>query len=479
MPIIEVMEERNFDVELQKALSKKQEWYNSESLQQLLDQYRLLHTCVRNLYESFVKKSLIHPDPYRLDKKISDIIVPETAPFSESEIPNVFGSRFSDYETMLDYICTYFRFSIENFTIQNVKKLIDLNKCFDWDDLSMNAAKMNTRALAMTINSAKNNAPNVIQSMINDSVAKSVQASKAINKMLNELGIFLRELFKGSLRRDLFDHPDFNKAKAAESAENELAEIKKLYTKVTGKKTIFNDLVAEIVDEDHAPDKERRQAAVLERLSIKDSVAKSEVKKAAGPDSKELLMQAVFALGAIAPTLTQLHSKLVENFGLLYQKKSTFFNKLIAAFKKAFKIPEKEKICNLPIKDAKTGTERIQKINVNEFLTDLSHKERVYNGIGMKAIEYQKINSSNEDAILAFANKQISEIQSIFVIINALDAYFKNEVDAEFRIKVKGMQIELSALRNSIINANKKRGEYASFKEEHAQMQKLGLTENV
>ena len=32
--------------------------------------------------------------------------------------------------------------------------------------------------------------------------------------MLNELGVFLRELFKGGLRKDLFEHPDFDKAKA-------------------------------------------------------------------------------------------------------------------------------------------------------------------------------------------------------------------------------------------------------------------------
>ena len=472
------MEEYNFDIELQQALSKKQEWYNSECLQQLLDQYRLMHTCVRNLYESFVKKSLIQPDPYRLDKKISDIVVPESSPFAESEISNVFGARFSDYETMLDFICTYFRFSTENFTIQKVKQLLDLNKVFDWEDLSMNNPKMNTRALAMTINGAKSNAPNVVQSMINDSVAKCSQASAVISKMLNELGVFLRELFKGELRKDLFEHPDFDKAKAAESSEAELAEIKRLYTKVTGKKTMYTDLIAEIVEEDHGPDKERKQQAVLDRLAIKGNT-KVEAKKSAGPDTKEMLMQTIIALGAMAPALTQLHAKLVENFTLLYQKKATFFNKLIAALKKAFHIAEKERVCNLPIKDAKTGAERIQKINVNEFLTDLSRKERVYSGIGMKGIEYQKINASNEDAILSFANKQISEIQSVFVIINALDAYFKNKVDTEFKVKVKGMQIELSALRNSIINANKKRGEYASFKEEHAQMQKLGLTDDV
>lgn len=472
------MEEYNFDAELQAALSKKQEWYNSESLQELLNEYRLMHTCVKNLYECFVKKSLIQPDPYRLDKKISEIVVPESSPFSESEIPKVFGARFSDYETMLDFICTYFRFSTENFSIQSVKKLLDLNKVFDWDDLSMNSSRMNTRALAMTINNAKTNSPNVVQSMINDSVAKCTQSSVVISKMLNELGVFLRELFKGGLRKDLFEHPDFDKAKAAESAEAEQAEIRRLYTKVTGKKTMYTDLIAEIVEEDHGPDKERKQAAVLERLAIKGT-SKVEKKKAAGPDTKEMLMQAIMALGAMSPTLTQLHAKLGENFTLLYQKKNTFFNKLMAALRKVFHIAEKERVCNLPVKDAKTGTERIQKINVNDFLTDLSRKERVYNGIGMKGIEYQKINASNEDAILAFVNKQISEVQSIFVIINSLDAYFKKEVDTEFKVKVKGMQIELSALRNSIINANKKRGEYASFKEEHAQMQKLGLADNV
>ena len=35
-----------------------------------------------------------------------------------------------------------------------------------------------------------------------------------------------------------------------------------------------------------------------------------------------------------------------------------------------------------------------------------------------------------------------------------------------------------SSFRNSIVNANKKRGEYASFKEESKQMEKLGITED-
>ena len=472
------MEEEKFREQLQQALSQKQDWYNSECLQELLSQYRLLHTCVRNLYESFVKKSLIVPDPYRLDKKISAIVVPESSPFAESDIPNVFGERFSNYETMLDYICTYFRFTTENFTLPNIKKLLDFNKVFEWDDLSMNNVKMNTRALAITINHAKNSAPNVVQSMINDSVAKCAQAVKTIGKILNELGVFQREMYKGGLRKDLFEHPDFDKAKAAASAEGELAEIKRLYSKVTGKKTLYNDLVNEIVEEDHGPDKEGKQAAVLERLAIRN-VTKTETKKKTGPDPKEMLVQTVMAIGACAPTLIQLHAKLSENFDILFTRKATFWNKLMALIIKAFNLKEPERTCQLPVKDAKTGTERIQKINVTEFMSDLSKKERVYNGIGTKGNEFQRIETANEDAILSFVNKQISELQSEFVIINSLDAYFKNEVASENKAKVKGMQIELSALRNSIINANKKRSEYASFKEESEQMKKLGIMDNV
>ena len=471
------MEEAQFAKELQEALSKKQEWYNSECLQELLMQYRLMHTCVKTLYDNFVKKSLITPDPYRLDKKISEIVVPPNTIFSESEINKVFGERFSDYETMLDFICTYYRFSIENFTIASVKKLLDFNKVFEWDDLSMNNSKMNTRALAITINNAKNGAPNVVQSMINDSVSKCSQTCSTISKMLNELGIFMREFYKGSLRRDLFDHPEFNKQKAAESAEGELSEIKRLYTKITGKKNLYSDLINEIIEEDHAPNKDQIQQSVLDKLVIK-GIVKQEVKKKAGPDTKEMLLQTVLAIGATAPTLIQLHAKLGENFDILFTRKATLWNKFVALFMKAFHIPEKERVCQLPVKDSKTGVEHIQKVNVNDFMTDLSRKERIYSGIGSKGTEFQRVETANEDAILSFVNKQISELQSSFVIINALDAYFKNEVLNENKARVKGMQIELSALRNSIINANKKRSEYASQKEETEQMRKLGISNN-
>jgi len=471
------MEENNFSSELQTALTAKMTWFNTERLQELIVQYRLLQTCVGNIFDTFCKKSIIVPDPYRLDKRISDIVVPESSGFSDAEMPKVFGARFSDFNTMLDYICTYFRFSVENITLAQVKKLIEFNKFIDWENVTSNSPKINTRSLSSCMASAKQGSPGVIQSMLNDSVSKCAQATKQINIILNELGQFQREVYKGELRSNLCEHPDFNKATAYTSPEAELAEFKRLYTRVMGKKVFYNDLISEIIEEDQGPDKEKKRAAVLARLQI--TVQQKVVeKKKQETNSRELLMNTVMAIGGFAPTLIQLHSKLTENFNLLYTKKKSFLNALISAFKKAFHLKEKDHVCHVTIKDPKTGSEKLQKVNVTDFLLDLTKKERIYNGIGTKGPEYSKIEESSEDMVLTFVNKQISEVQSIFTIINALDNLFKTEIDPVNRVKVKGMQIELSALRNSIINANKKRGEYAAVREEIEQMKKLGIKDN-
>ena len=473
-----MMEDSNFLHELQVAINKKTDWFNTTRLQDLVAQYRLKYTCIHNLYDMMVKKNVIIPDPYRLDKKISKIVIPPRDGFSDSDMPKVFGERFSEYEMMLDYITTYMRFTVDTLTIVNVKKLVEFNHFLDWKNLSVNSSDANTHSFALCITTIKNGAPSVIQSMITDSVSKVSSAAEEIEKILKEYSVFQKELYKTSIRANLFSHPDFNKEKAFSSAENEMAEIKRLYPKVFGKQPFYSDLITEIIDEEFGSDASKRREKVLEKLQIKDINASSNEKKKRVVNSKDMIMLAVQSIGGIAPSLAQIHQKVEENFTLLFTQKQSFFSKLIASLKKSFKIKDKPKICNIPIKDARTGREHYQKIDVSEFLLDLVKKVHILNGIATRQTEYSKIEHSSEEAILSFVNKQISQMQSLFSILNALDGYFKNNVENSLRPKVRGMQIELSSMRNSIVNANKKRGEYASFKEENEQMKKLGIEED-
>lgn len=462
----------NFTKQLSEALLEKQNWFNNDRLQQLLEQYRLLHTCVQNLDEVLVKRSLIQPDPYKLDTRISEIGTVETSSFTEAEDAIVLGKRLSDYERMLDFISTYFRFSVENITINRIKTLMELNNTFDWDVISTNSTKSNTRAMAFALNKARQNAPVVTISLINDSQEKCASCTKTINMILSELGDFQKELYKGNVRKDLYEHPNFDMNKAFESPEAELAEIKKLFGKNTSKKAFYSDLIQEIINEDQGKDAAAARQRILDKLKIKVKEKKVETKTV---NSRDMLNAAVLALCAIEPVLKQICGKLEENFKLLFTTKKTFFTKLIEVFRKAFGIKEKEKICEISIVDSRTGAKTIERIEVNGFLIQLRKIVRVYSGIAAKSGEYDKVMAANEDDVLIFLNKQISENQRFFTIINALDDHFKTYVDASLRAKVKGMKIDLASYRNAIITINKKRGEYVSEKEEIEQMKKLGI----
>ena len=108
-------------------------------------------------------------------------------------------------------------------------------------------------------------------------------------------------------------------------------------------------------------------------------------------------------------------------------------------------------------------------------MSQISKLAHIYSGIAAKGNEYNKINAAKEDDALIFLNKQVQENQKLFTIINALDDHFKSHVEVTQRPKVKGLKIDLSSYRNAIIAVNKKRGEYASAKEEIEQMKKLGI----
>ena len=438
----------------------------------MLEQFRLLYTCVRNLNEVFVKRSLIQPDPYKLESRISDIGTIETSGFTENEDPIILGKRFSDYEMMLDFISTYFRFSVENISINKIKTLMELLNAFDWSNLSSNSSKSNTRALATTIQKARMNAPSVTISLINDSIEKCSKCSKVIYSYLTELADFQKELYKGNVRKDIFEHPDFDKKKAFSSPDAEMAEIRRLYVKTTGKKNFYTDLVQEIIAEDQAPNRAELRQKLIDKLEIKITETKKETHTV---NPHDLLMSAVFSLGVMSSILGGLYSKLSENFDLLFYVKKSLFNKFMEALKKALGIKEKERECTIIVTDQQSGSKSQQHIKVNELLAQISKLAHIYAGIASKGNEYNKINSANEDDALIFLNRQIQENQKLFTIINALDDHFKSHVEVLQRPKVKGLKIDLSSYRNAIIAANKKRGEYASAKEEIEQMRKLGI----
>lgn len=468
------MSEKNFSEQLIAAIDKKTDWFNSRELQNVLEQYRLMHTCEKTLYEFLLKKSLITPDPYKNDKKISDIVPPENAPFTDNERSMIIGMRLSDYDSTLDFLCNYYKFSVSNLQISNIKKLIDLNNAIQWNSFSVNSTNINTRTIATLLFNAKQGADALTVNMINDSVSKAGKAVLAINKSLKALTEFQREVYKGNIRKNVMSNPSFSAEKAASSPDDEKVQIKKLFQTTMGKTPYYNELIDEIIDEDHSPDKANLQKALLKKLEVENSSAQDSEEKI---DTKSILLVALRVFGAMPGQISQAKEKIIENHEVLESEHNTFFEKLKKALRKAFNIEEKPVFYQISITDQATDTVRHEKIDYQQFVRDLELRSRRYASAGIrKAPLYEKISQQSEEKILEYVNQQILECNKMLKILNGLDEFFKSAPLPQNRSKIKGLKMEITALKNSIVKANQRRSEYTAYIEEEAQLRKLGIT---
>jgi len=462
-----------FEEQLLKALDDRKKWFDTNILPKVQEDYRLHHSCVNNIIGVLEKKALITPDPYKHDKKISDIVSPEGTDFSENERQIVLGTRLSDYESMIDFICNYFKFSVEHVTFESIRKLNDLNNTFQWNSLSLNSTKPNTRALATVLASARNGADPLTLSLLNDSASKSAKAIQEITSNLRALAEFQRELYKGDIRKLILKNPQCNRQKAMQSPTEMQIEIKRLFPAVMGKRTYYNDLIDEIILEDIGLDKERRRQNLLSSMNV---VAAVKEKKEASVDTHEILMDAIRVLGTMSEQYDAVNKKIHDNHDVIEGEQNTLASRILKNIRKLFGIPEPPVDYELIITDRGSETQRRERIHYNQFVSELEKRARQYASFAVrKTPGYNRIAVLKDNEVLDYLNKELASANELLTILGALDEFFKDAVTAADRPRIKGIKMELTTLKNTMVKANQRRAEYSAYIEEQIQMKKLGI----
>lgn len=465
----------NFNQQLFMAVEAKKEWYDSQETPTLVAEYRNLHGVVDNLVSMLVDKGLIQRDPYKVDKKISDIVVPSEEAFLDTERSMVMGVRLSEYESMLDFICNIFNFSVGNVTLERIKTLLALNSFIQWNAVSPNSPKPNTKALAEILQPLKMSSESLTANVINDNLNYAARTIAKINSLLKNLTEFQKELFKIEIRKTVLEHPGFSYEKALASTEAASSMIRKLYPQVMGKRPYYSELVDELVAEEFGPDKEKLRSELLKKFEVQEKT-KVEQKKAA-VDTKEMLLDAVRALGSSSTLLEQIILKIEENSRILQTEKQTFWDKVKIVIRQAFNQPEPPIQYEVILIDPLTQAKKHETLNYQDFVNDLNKRKRTYVSFSIKkAPGYIKMQGQNEDAILEYLNKQLSECNYAILVLLALDEYFKNSVQVANCQKIKGLKMELTALKNTLVKTNQRKTEYTSLIEEEAQLKRLGIS---
>lgn len=471
MPKIIVMERAEFNQKLSDSIQKKAQWFDTTSLPKALEDLKLLHTCVRNIYDVLLKRSLVVPDPYREDVNITKIVSPSNEAFPDTEASVVIGSRYSQYEAMLEFIATRFRFSCDNFTLQKIKRLNELLSSFLWGNLSTMSAEPNTRGLANLIHDSRKNLDALSSSLLNDSLSKAASSTQSVLSTLKELTSFKREEYKCIIRTKVFDEVTAS-LDGVTSPEEEISAIKKAIAAMPKKMNVYNELIGEIANEDFAGNKDSLRDTVLRRLSFK------EVKKKTTPkvDTHAMLIDAVRALTVMAPMLGDIAEKITNNRDILEASHKTLFDKIKAALRRSFNMKERPLIYRLTIEDKDKGARRNRDVDINIFIGNIQKKSALLNALSNPGSpESHKIEKAPDDTLLEFLNKQITENREILTLLIASDEYFKSNVTSASRGKIKGLKIDLVTVNNAIVKANKRRADYLDAAEGAMIKEKLGL----
>lgn len=467
--------EQNYNKQLLELAEAKKQWYDTEEMFKILEEYRNLLGVVNNLINLLEKKGLIQPDPYKLDKKISDIAVPDEIPFLDSERSMVIGARLSDFESMLDFICNIFKFSVSTVSVERIKTLLSLNNYFQWNALVPTSTKPNTKGLAEIVQAVKMGTDSLSVSVLNDTINYAAKTISKINSLLKDLTDFQKELYKVEIRKTLFEHPSYSVEKAQKSTNDALQQIKKLYPQVMGKRPFYSELIEELIQEEYGPEKEKLKVNLLKKFEISNN--KKEEKKVK-IDTKEMLMEAIRALGSAAPLLEQISLKIDENHKVLQSEHNGFFDKLMAIIRQAFNRPEKPVIYTITVTDTLTQSRKQEDINYQDFSAEINRRRRTYNSFSVKkAPGYVKIENQTEKAIQEYLTKQISECNHLMQLLIALDEFFKSAPTIENRSRIKGLKMELTSLKNCIVKTNQRKAEYTALIEEEEQLKKLGITQ--
>jgi hypothetical protein len=450
---------------LTEALAARADWLEKSELAKLKEELRNYHTGFSSLYTIYLKKGLIHEDPYKQEAKIGELETPPAGSFTDAEKLDQLTLRLSAYDNQLDFLVNFYQFSAEFLNLDRIKRIVGLVKYIDWVHLTPDSQSPVTRAVAEMTTQIKIGADPLTMSVISESLGHLTKSYTPVMGYLKTLTDYHREAYKLNLRETVTGA--MSQAEAAQ-----LPLVKKKFAQVNQGKPFYAELAEEVIKEDYSKEGPALRADVLKRLMVEEAKPKA-IK--APVSFKSILLEGVQSLGSSAAAFSEIAIKIDENQTLLDNKKKNFWEKMRKLMQQMLNKEPDPVVYEVEYIDQIRGVPVREKVNFFSFRNELERKLKVLGSISLHGGGMAKLEAMQDEQLTGFLDRNIREVQSLHKILSALDEFFKAEVDRSDREKVRGIKPELAVIKNAIIRANSKRHEYNAQKEEEEQLRRLGV----
>lgn len=467
-------ETNGFQTELRSALQNYQTYLEEKELPKVKEAVRIYHTSFQSIYNVLLRKGLIAEDPYRGDHKVSEVAAPPKQQILDSERETKLSVRLAEFDAQLDFLANYFQFSLEFVTLKRIKKVVDLVTYVRWDQFNTASTDQFTRILAEVTQKIRSGNDQMSTSIVADSEKTLAENTKRIVEGLKKISIYKREEYKLQVRETILPSVDIENASSSKEATN---AIKAAFKGSSSGLPYYSELVSEVVSEESGPDSADSRESTLKRLSAPSSAEKKPRETVA---LHSTLLEAVRTLANSSRSLEEAARKLSESAAVLEGRKRSVGERFKEWIQRLTNKEARRRLYEIELSDIATATMKRETLDFDSLLEAVRKKARLFGSIMSKTSPaWKKLENAGEDQLLAFISKNLEELQRHHRRLEGLDTYFKTEANKEERDKLRGIKIELAAIKNHIVTANQKRHEYVARREEVDQMRKLGVDVDV
>ncbi len=483
---------------LVEAVAKREAWIEAREIPRLCESLRALHALFESIVGMLIRKGLVREDPYNYDQPVAELSVPRDDPLPEMENLEELSYRLAAFRRQLEFLATGCGLTLATLDLAQLKKVSGLVSYIDWADFSEGSRSPMTKAFARVLMKVRMGGDTMAAGIIKDSQTQIEKTAAAARALVAEIVAFHRESWKVEVRGAVLPRvsasaPGASPAAGASPApgaasagsspsarahrEQTLRSIKKVFLEAMPGRPYFPELIDEILAEDSAEDGGTRREKLLGALAVVEQPAQA---RAAAPEDKPILLDAARILSRAGPELTAALETLVENERIIEDRHLGFGERLRRWLLRG--AGQKEEVQQYEVEYSEPGSptairapaQKSEKVAFPAFVAETRKAAAVLASIATPS-GFARLEAAAEQPLLEFVDKQIASLVLIHRRMAGLNALFQSRAAGGKKAEIKGIRLELVAVKNSIVKANQRRHEYAARKEEQEQLGRLGL----
>ena len=460
---------------LVEALAAKADNLEHTAIRKLREHLQSFEASASAIYDFLIDKGLMQNDPYKHERTVTNIQVPSSDPFSETDALHEISLRFSQYVSQWEFLVNIFHVSLPNLSLNKVRRLMELLDWIRWSDFSANSSFQVTRAVAQIVGKTTAMNDPMAGKIMTSSAAHLRELTSLIKADLKTITVFLRERYKWRVRDELTKNMNIDPELYRRNPQSVMNNVKFEFSHNLKQLGWYKDLIHELLEEDYGETSQKSREAVLERLQV--SRIETKKKKRHGPDDKTSLLGVMDRLARTGEPIRSTLVKLNGNSRIFQERKKSIGERLSEILSNLFSKGNDGIRYEIPIKDSVTGSVKIEAIDFSKFSSAAMKKARILQELqDSHSVAYKNARNAEAAQLLSFIQKNVQETKNLHKRLTGLDEFFRSDaVPDDIRDSMKPSTLSLKNLKASIGETMKAMNEFKVRKEEEAQLRKLGI----